>query len=119
MINEVVKNGSTDQVQDLISVYLEIVDTIHETSSLAGNTLLRKLRTKLMSKMATRILPAPKIRRRDRTLDGSTPLVQDQNDPGDHEIPEVVETLLQYLFDALQDKVNNDMEAIRSALNLS
>ncbi|KAJ3566930.1 hypothetical protein NP233_g6689 [Leucocoprinus birnbaumii] len=104
VINEIVKNGSTDQVLELEPVYLEIISAIDDTTSLSGNTLLRKLRAKLMSRMATRLLPAPKVRRRGKLLDESSGLDQGEIKGEDFEIPEAVEALLQSLFDTLQDK---------------
>lgn len=104
VINEIVKNGSADQVQNLELVYLEIINAINDTISLSGNTLLRKMRTKLMSRMATRLLPTPKVRRRGRLLEDSSLPGQDEVFPDEYEIPETVETLLQSLFDTLQDK---------------
>ncbi|KXN88249.1 Tubulin-specific chaperone D [Leucoagaricus sp. SymC.cos] len=104
VVNEILKNGSADQVQDLAPAYLDIVNAISETTTPSGNTLLRKMRAKLMSRMATRLLPAPKFRRRGRVLDDSSRFMQDDGREEESEIPDVVETLLQSLFDTLQDK---------------
>ena len=108
VINEVVKNGPVDQVQLLKPRYLEIVDVVNETTILSGNTLIRKMRAKLMSRIAIRLLPAPKIRRRGRILDDSV-LFHREGEEGnldEYEVPEIVETLLQSLFDTIQDKVS-------------
>jgi hypothetical protein len=86
-------------------VYLEIIGAINDTASLSGNTLLRKLRTKLISRIATRLLPTPKSRSTRRVLDDSSPSSQDGGALEEQEIPEIVERLLQNLFDILQDKV--------------
>jgi len=107
VINEVVKNGLADQVQVLEPTYLETIGIVNETTALSENTLLRKMRAKLMSRMVIRLLPTPKIRRRGRILDDA--IVFQQEEEGSHEeseVPEIVETLLQSLLDALQDKVS-------------
>jgi len=80
---------------------------VNEITILSGNTLLRKMRAKLMSRMVMRLLPVPKIRRRGKILDDPTLLHQEEE--GSHEefeVPEIVETLLQSLLDVLQDKVS-------------
>lgn len=106
VINEIVKSGSVDQVLDLIPEYLEIIECLNEGSIFVTNTILRKLRAKLISRMAVRMLPPPRVRKRGRMLDASLSTTNEhETGIGEHEIPEVVETLLQYLFDCLQDKV--------------
>lgn len=106
VINEIVKSGSVDRVVDLLPEYLDIVECLNEGSTFVTNTILRKLRAKLISRMAMRTLPPPRIRKRGRVLDGSFSATDDsETEIGEHEIPEVVETLLQYIFDCLQDKV--------------
>ncbi|EKM79449.1 hypothetical protein AGABI1DRAFT_120846 [Agaricus bisporus var. burnettii JB137-S8] len=105
VINEIVKSGSVDQVLDLIPEYLEIIECLNEGSIFVTNTILRKLRAKLISRMAVRMLPPPRVRKRGRMLDASLSTTNEhETGIGEHEIPEVVETLLQYLFDCLQDK---------------
>ncbi|KAF9454706.1 ARM repeat-containing protein [Macrolepiota fuliginosa MF-IS2] len=104
VINEVIKSGPAGQVQNLMSNLLEIIEAVHDTSSVVGNTLLRKMGVKLMSRIAVRMLPTPKVRRRGRILDGSSHTMGDGSALEVHEVPEVVETLLQGLFEALQDK---------------
>lgn len=95
-----------DQVIDLIPEYLEIIECLNEGSTFVTNTILRKLRAKLISRTAVRTLPPPRVRKRGRVLDGSFSSIDDSEAGiGEHEIPEVVETLLQSLFDCLQDKV--------------
>lgn len=111
VINEVVKSGPPEQVHDLVSSYLKIIHVVNDVTPLSGNTLLRKMRTKLMSRIPIRMLPAPKVRRKGRILDGSSHFSGNERLLQEHEVPEVVETLLQHLFEALQDKVSSNAPA--------
>ena len=59
---EVTKLGSAEQVQRHKEGFLQFAQVLEGNQSLTGNTLIRQLRTKLVSRVAIRLLPA-KIRR--------------------------------------------------------
>lgn len=55
---EIAKAGSAEQVSTHVATLLEVVNAVQESQSLMGNSLVRKLRTKLISRIALRLLPA-------------------------------------------------------------
>ncbi len=59
---EVTKLGSAEQVQRLKDQLLQVAQSLEGNESLMGNTVIRKLRTKLVARVAIRLLPG-KIRR--------------------------------------------------------
>lgn len=91
-------------MKDSISDYVEIIEAAGGTASFSGNALFRKMKVKLASRAAVRMLPAANVRRR-RALAGSSESIAEEGVSGEFEVPEVVEVLLQHLFDAVQDKV--------------
>ena len=56
VICEVIKSGSAEQVQSELAGLLSILQLLQK-SSLANNTVVRKYRTKLVSRLALRLLP--------------------------------------------------------------
>ncbi|KAI9058356.1 TBCD protein [Trametes sanguinea] len=107
VICEVVKLGSAEQVQSHREPLLEIATVLEGNESLTNNTLIRKLRTKLIARVVIRLLPA-KIRRlrakgRALTSDSSTG-TDGAGDEDDIDIPEEVEAVLEDLFKSLRDK---------------
>ncbi|KAF8655488.1 hypothetical protein AX16_003046 [Volvariella volvacea WC 439] len=103
---EVVKSGSVDQVAASTNTLFAIGSLLDSNEKLSFNTVIRKLRTKLVARIAIRSLPA-RIginRRKGRTLSGVdtglNPTVSDE----DIDVPEIVETVLEQLFKDLQDK---------------
>ncbi|OAX38758.1 ARM repeat-containing protein [Rhizopogon vinicolor AM-OR11-026] len=104
---EVVKSGSSEQLQAFTRQFSEITDTLEQSATLASNTLVRKYRTKLLSRVALRLMP-PKVSRpklKFRSLEGeiSNETVQEDVDE-DTDVPEEIDTILGSLFKALQDK---------------
>ncbi|KAL4251881.1 Tubulin-folding cofactor D [Abortiporus biennis] len=106
VVCEVVKSGPADQIKANIQQLMELV-TVLDGEILKNNTLLRKLRVKLMSRIILRLLPinVNRSRRRGRAL-----AENEQNENAseaieeDMDIPEETETVLDELFKALQDK---------------
>ncbi|KAG0693184.1 ARM repeat-containing protein [Suillus ampliporus] len=104
---ELVKSGSSEQLQAFTQQFLEITDTLEQSATLASNTLVRKYRTKLLSRVALRLMP-PKVSRSKltfRSLDGdiSNETVEGNIDE-DADVPEEIDTILESLFKSLQDK---------------
>ncbi|KAG1772386.1 TBCD protein [Suillus occidentalis] len=107
---ELVKSGSSEQLQAFTQKFLEIANTLEQSTPLASNTLVRKYRTKLLSRVALRLMP-PKVSRSKltfRSLDGD---IKNQTDNGnvddgdeDVDVPEEIEMILESLFKSLQDK---------------
>ncbi|CAL1713099.1 unnamed protein product [Somion occarium] len=104
---EVTKAGSADLVQANYIALLDITRSISEHPTLLNNTIMRKLRTKLLSRIAVRLLPStgPRTRRKGPLLSGD----DEQASPSCHEeididVPEQVEEIIEELFQALQDK---------------
>ncbi|KAG5648314.1 hypothetical protein DXG03_004886 [Asterophora parasitica] len=96
---EVVKSGSVEQIQVKASQLFTIANTI-ETKTLSSKTGIRKLRTKLVSRVALRLLPARS--NAGRILTGEREEVPASD--SDIDVPEEVEQVLEQLFEALQDK---------------
>ncbi|KAG2361705.1 TBCD protein [Suillus spraguei] len=107
---ELVKSGSSEQLQAFTQQFLEITDTLEQNATLANNTLVRKYRTKLLSRVALRLMP-PKVSRSKltfRSLDGDikneTGHRNVDDDDEDIDVPEEIDTVLESLFKSLQDK---------------
>ncbi len=54
---EVTKLGSAEQVQTCKEQLLQVVSALESNQSLMNNTIIRKLRTKLIARVAIRLLP--------------------------------------------------------------
>ncbi|KAI0720503.1 TBCD protein [Cerioporus squamosus] len=102
---EVTKLGSAEQVQRLKDQLLQVAQTLEGNESLMGNTVIRKLRTKLVARVAIRLLPGKvrRLRAKGRTLDGSSGVVEVE-DEDDFDAPEEVESVLEDLLKSLRDK---------------
>ncbi|SJL07399.1 uncharacterized protein ARMOST_10746 [Armillaria ostoyae] len=87
---EVLKSGSVGQVEQALPDVLAIAATLEGESTLIVNTVVRKYKTKLVSRVALRILPARSARRTDS---------EDSID-----VPDSIEIVLEQLFQSLQDK---------------
>ena len=59
---EVTKLGSAEHVQRVKDQLLQVAQILERNESLMGNTVIRKLRTKLVARVAIRLLPG-KVRR--------------------------------------------------------
>ncbi|KAF9808522.1 hypothetical protein IEO21_07853 [Rhodonia placenta] len=105
---EIAKAGSAEQVSTHVATLLEVVNAVQESQSLMGNSLVRKLRTKLISRIALRLLPATfsAARTRGRALTAHHEVDSNKEHSAEEEIdvPEEVESILEELFKALQDK---------------
>ncbi len=91
MLCEVLKSGSVGQVEQALPDVLAIAATLEGESTLIANTVVRKYKTKLVSRVALRILPARSARGTD-SEDGI-------------DVPDSIEIVLEQLFQSLQDKV--------------
>ncbi|TFK86795.1 ARM repeat-containing protein [Polyporus arcularius HHB13444] len=102
---EVTKLGSAEQVQRLKDQLLQVAQSLEGNESLMGNTVIRKLRTKLVARVAIRLLPGKirRLRAKGRTLDGSSGVVE-VDDEDDFDAPEEVEGVLEDLLKSLRDK---------------
>lgn len=127
MFSEVAKSGSADQVVNNTQKLLDITKIIEEKDTLFGNTIIRKMRMKLFSRVALRALPPRYLRRRGivdrstlmligfrtdvnyivgRELVGVGTTEHHPEESGDETpVPDVVETVLAELFEGLHDRV--------------
>ncbi|EGO23938.1 hypothetical protein SERLADRAFT_450239 [Serpula lacrymans var. lacrymans S7.9] len=105
VICENVKAGSAEQTQQSIDYLLKISGAIDQNEALRSNTLVRKLKTKMVSRIALRLIPPKvKVARKVRSLTTSSSDQSDQYDNEDIEVSEAVEGILEDLFRCLQDK---------------
>ncbi|KAF5382770.1 hypothetical protein D9615_002931 [Tricholomella constricta] len=100
---EVVKSGPLEQIQLKVSQLFAIANTI-EIKTISSNTAVRKFKTKLVSRVALRLLPAGSNSSRRRVLTGQETKEDFSAQESDIEIPEEVEHVLEKLLEALQDK---------------
>ncbi|GJE97138.1 tubulin folding cofactor D C terminal domain-containing protein [Phanerochaete sordida] len=105
VICDLAKTGSTSQVLPHAPLLLEIARTVESNEMLMGNTLVRKFRIKLLSRVLLRLLP-PRRRAamRGKALMSSTEQADAEEDEEDVDVPDELEDTLGSLFDALQDK---------------
>ncbi|KAG6816305.1 hypothetical protein H0H87_007137 [Tephrocybe sp. NHM501043] len=106
VICEVIKSGSTKQIQEVSSSLSGISATIDMNQTLSGNTAVRRYKVKLLSRVAIRLLPGKSSfgHRKGRNLTGETDEDRCSIQETDIEIPAEVEEVLEQLFNALQDK---------------
>ncbi|KAG6814258.1 hypothetical protein H0H92_015373 [Tricholoma furcatifolium] len=105
VICDVLKSGSSEQIQQEIGLLSAIADSLEEREIFSNNTAVRKYRTKLLSRIAMRSLPGGSFeRRRGRLLTGEENKDFSPVQQPDIEVPEGMEVTLERLFDALQDK---------------
>ncbi|KAL1689403.1 armadillo-type protein [Schizophyllum commune] len=97
VICEVVKSGPEQTIRKAAPQLLALA----EVDLLTTNMLLRKYKTKLVARVALRLLP-PRSRRKGTQL-GDEGQVEEDVEP-EIEVPEEVETALEQLFGSLQDK---------------
>ncbi|KAI0372156.1 TBCD protein [Pilatotrama ljubarskyi] len=106
VVCEVAKLGSAEQVQMQKASMLKIAQVLEGNQQLMGNTLIRKLRSKLIARIVIRLLPAKarRLRAKGRALTAEGNMQTDALDEEDIEVPEEVENVLGELFRALRDK---------------
>ncbi|KAI8978670.1 TBCD protein [Trametes punicea] len=103
---EVVKLGSSEQVQMNKGSLLEIARILEVSENFIGNTLVRKLRSKLIARVVIRLLPARtrRLRAKGRVLVSNASAEMEAVVEDDIDVPETTETVLEDLFKALRDK---------------
>ncbi|KAI0761942.1 TBCD protein [Trametes elegans] len=103
---EVSKLGSAEQVQALKDVLLHLTRSLEDNPSLMNNTIIRKLRTKLIARVIIRALPAKtrRLRAKGRALVYGADNQFSASEEEDIDVPDEVETVLEELFKALRDK---------------
>ncbi|OBZ71617.1 Tubulin-specific chaperone D [Grifola frondosa] len=82
---EVTKLGAAEQVKEHLPLFLQVTRSVNDNETLINNTIVRKLRTKLISRNG-----------------GMDQAITPGDD--DFDVPEEVESVLEDLFKALQDK---------------
>ncbi|KAF9468537.1 tubulin folding cofactor D C terminal-domain-containing protein [Collybia nuda] len=102
---EVVKSGPVEQVHAYSTQLFSFTATIQESSILENNTVVRKFKLKLVSRIALRLLATKSNprQRKGRVLAG-VGAVEDLALEDNIEVPEKVEQILEQLFASLQDK---------------
>ncbi|KAI0754966.1 ARM repeat-containing protein [Daedaleopsis nitida] len=105
VICEITKLGSAEQVQGCREQLLEIAQTLERNQNLTKNTIIRKLRTKLVARVVIRLLPGKtrRLRAKGKALAADRSLAAGTIDEEDFDVPEQVETVLEELFKALRD----------------
>ncbi|OCH86383.1 TBCD protein [Obba rivulosa] len=106
-ICEIVKSGSADQVKSHLSQLMKLAGILEQQKSLTSNTVVRKFRTKLVSRVVLRLLPARTgaSRSKGRALSSATvPELVSITEDEDFDVPKETETVLEELLRALQDK---------------
>ncbi|PPQ80979.1 hypothetical protein CVT25_015132 [Psilocybe cyanescens] len=103
---EVVKSGSAEQVQDELPTLRSIATIIQETTTYANNTIIRKLRSKLISRVGLRLLPTSSgnIKRQARTLIADEVSDEHGGYQEEIEVPDEIEDILEQTLAALQDR---------------
>ncbi|KAH8104609.1 TBCD protein [Cristinia sonorae] len=104
---EIAKTGAAEIVNDHSSMLLDITTALGENKTMMSNTVIRKLRTKLISRIILRGLPGNtrRTRRHARVLLASSSESQAEHlDDVDIDVPEETESVLEDLFQTLQDK---------------
>lgn len=107
---EFVKSGAPEDTQAAAQALMEMSETISDSETLTANTLVRKYRTKLLSRIGLRLVPPrPRIPRVQLpTLNNGSNQDSSENhgnDDGDEiDVPEELEVILDALFKAVQDR---------------
>ncbi|ETW81590.1 hypothetical protein HETIRDRAFT_383952 [Heterobasidion irregulare TC 32-1] len=111
---EVIKISPVDILSEKLPSILDVARAVAQNASLMDNAIIRKLRIKLISRSMLRLLPARHRsgRRIGRILtsvggyNGQVDYSTDEEQETD--VPEDIETVLEELFNALQDRVSSD-----------
>ncbi|EMD39955.1 hypothetical protein CERSUDRAFT_45983 [Gelatoporia subvermispora B] len=105
-ICEVVKSGSAGQVKAHLSQLMDLASVVEQQIILTANTVVRKFRIKLISRIILRLLPArasaARLRGRALSADAQEALINAADE--EFEVPDETEAVLEELFRALQDK---------------
>lgn len=106
VVAEILKIGSAEQARDNAPSIWSLFRAIETKEALMNNTLVRKLRSKVLSRTALRLLPAKYqiVRLKGRSLLGTSDEPRSDSGDGDPDIPEDVEAAIEELMQALQDK---------------
>ncbi|EJC98100.1 TBCD protein [Fomitiporia mediterranea MF3/22] len=109
VIAEITKSGPMEILHPYISRLQTLVNEITREQHLAENTVIRKLRTKCITRTASRLLPArsKKSRSTAKSLEPSLRTEEyslDDDVDGEHDVPGQVEDAIGELFELLQDK---------------
>ncbi|KAI0732028.1 TBCD protein [Fomitopsis betulina] len=103
---ELTKSGSVEVVTAHAPTILDVANAVEANPSLLQNTLIRKYRTKLVSRTVLRLLPATPLvtRSKGRALTSSTEDEKLIEADYDFDVPDQLESVLEDLFTSLQDK---------------
>ncbi|KAF9241181.1 tubulin folding cofactor D C terminal-domain-containing protein [Melanogaster broomeanus] len=105
------KSGAAEEARAAAPSLLEISEIVEKSGFLTSNTLVRKYRVKLLSRIGLRLVPSRvnRSRTKGRALGAAGDQQgqqRNEEDDGDDDIdiPEEIETILQALFSCLQDR---------------
>ncbi|KAH9997907.1 TBCD protein [Russula vinacea] len=104
---EVVKNSPSNALSPFIPDFFEAARSLELNSTLCTNSSIRKLRIKLLSRAALRLLPViPRVSlRKGRVLYATDESEHSENEgEDDADVPEEIEIVLEELFQGLQDR---------------
>ncbi|KAI0086506.1 ARM repeat-containing protein [Irpex rosettiformis] len=103
---ELTKSAPAHQVLPFVRELFNITSAVGASTRLASNTLIRKLRIKLVSRTLLRLMPAKRkrIRSKGKTLRTDSNAVIDDESDEDIDVPNEVENILEDLLKALQDR---------------
>ncbi|KIK93339.1 hypothetical protein PAXRUDRAFT_145292 [Paxillus rubicundulus Ve08.2h10] len=107
---EFVKLGAPEETRSATPTLLELLEIVEKREFLTSNTLVRKFRTKLLSRTGLRLLPprasrsSVNARALEATAHQQSQQKNEEQDENDIDIPEEIETVLQALFSCLQDR---------------
>lgn len=87
---EILKSGPIAQVE-VVTAEVASISAVLDSSSFSANTVVRKYKTKFVSRAALRLIPT-----KAQLQEGA-------------DVPESVEVILEQLFEVLQDKVRNPL----------
>ncbi|KAI0283960.1 TBCD protein [Russula aff. rugulosa BPL654] len=104
---QVIKNSPSDVISRFIPDFFEAARSLELNSKLCTNASIRKLRIKILSRAALRLLPVrPRVSLRKGRVLYVTNESDHSEDDGDDDadVPEEIETVLEDLFQGLQDR---------------
>ncbi|THH10470.1 hypothetical protein EW145_g1291 [Phellinidium pouzarii] len=107
VIAEVAKSASSDLLETHIPRMQAIVSELAQVGFIAENTVVRKLRTKSISRIATRMIPMDPGKRRQTgksLLSGANDNNFEEDNETEYDAPTEVEAAFEELFELLQDK---------------